>query len=425
MARAIAVGCCLMLICACASKPPPLASSAAPAAVPPTVTIQGVSVPNPDGTVTKFLANYAALPVHKALAVAVTARGEYAAGVAGGQIPGTVAAVILAMRDCETFRATKLLAPACELMRIDDRELELGITFRRRLHLDDGNGPTMLWRVQNAGATVYVGGSLHVLRATMLPLPAAFDRAYTASDNLIVEVDPTVLSPTQLAELTRKYSTLAEGQTLQQLLPTDTIVRLQQHAEGLGLPWAQVAQKPPGMVVATLTILDAISAGFDPGIGIDASYLRRAHADGKPVTSIETLDAQYQLLRDQPSAALTQYLDTTRDAGSAATIFNAMATAWFQADEPALLDFFRTTAQPQEVVAWTEQAIEQRNVGMTEHVIALLRSNRGSHFVLVGAGHLSGPKGVIALLRNAGFQPVQLDRAGDPLQARVQDRVAH
>ena len=51
---------------------------------------------------------------------------------------------------------------------------------------------------------------------------------------------------------------------------------------------------------------------------------------------------------------------------------------------------------------------------MTKALLPLLKSGKTT-FAMVGAGHLGGPKGMLAELRREGYAPVQLTLGGDPL----------
>ena len=54
-----------------------------------------------------------------------------------------------------------------------------------------------------------------------------------------------------------------------------------------------------------------------------------------------------------------------------------------------------------------EKLYDRRNIAMAERLQALLRGE-GSYFVIVGAGHLVGDKGIIRLLTDAGYRPKPL-----------------
>ena len=46
-----------------------------------------------------------------------------------------------------------------------------------------------VWAIRGAHNTVYLAGSVHLLRSQDATLPAAFDRAYKDADALVMEID--------------------------------------------------------------------------------------------------------------------------------------------------------------------------------------------------------------------------------------------
>src|SRR5688572_1604548 len=50
-------------------------------------------------------------------------------------------------------------------------------------------GKNFLWKVQKGAAVLYLAGSVHALSADVYPLPAAYQRAFDASDTLVEELD--------------------------------------------------------------------------------------------------------------------------------------------------------------------------------------------------------------------------------------------
>ena len=54
-----------------------------------------------------------------------------------------------------------------------------------------------------------------------------------------------------------------------------------------------------------------------------------------------------------------------------------------------------------------ERLFDTRNRAMTDRILQLQRQG-GDHFVVVGAGHLLGDQGIIALLKKRGQKPRQL-----------------
>src|SRR5713226_4528553 len=57
-----------------------------------------------------------------------------------------------------------------------------------------GQAASCVWKVTGPnGGTLYLGGSIHFLRSSDYPLPAAYNRAFDSSSRLVFEADPKVL----------------------------------------------------------------------------------------------------------------------------------------------------------------------------------------------------------------------------------------
>src|SRR5947209_20164058 len=62
------------------------------------------------------------------------------------------------------------------------------------LSVVSGGRAASVWKVTSeSGNVLYLAGSIHALKSKDYPLPAAYNRAFDASDRLVCEVDPKAL----------------------------------------------------------------------------------------------------------------------------------------------------------------------------------------------------------------------------------------
>src|SRR5437868_15538492 len=54
-------------------------------------------------------------------------------------------------------------------------------------------GAAYVWKATSSANVLYLGGSIHALKSSDYPLPAAYNRAFDASDRVVFEVDPKAL----------------------------------------------------------------------------------------------------------------------------------------------------------------------------------------------------------------------------------------
>ena len=59
------------------------------------------------------------------------------------------------------------------------------------------------------------------------------------------------------------------------------------------------------------------------------------------------------------------------------------------------------------IIELNERLYFQRNIKMTRSIKSYLKQ-KGQYFVVVGAGHLIGDKGIVQLLKNAGYRITRL-----------------
>ena len=121
-------------------------------------------------------ADYSALPAHKALAVAVDA--PTIRGIASGE-PSDQSASVTALQNCAAQRGP---AGICELSRLNDAHVTTGAEIRARVPRPPH--PLFLWEYRAGASTVYLAGSIHVMKPSLFPLPAQFDAAFTHANRL-------------------------------------------------------------------------------------------------------------------------------------------------------------------------------------------------------------------------------------------------
>ena len=157
-------------------------------------------------------------------------------------------------------------------------------------------------------------------------------------------------------------------------------------------------------MVLTMTALQ--HQGFSPEYGIDAYFYKKAVHEAKPVVGLETI--QYQLglfdnLSNISQDALIQ--QTLKDIKNVQGKVDIIIQAWTHGDSQGLnaylLDSFK------EYPSIYHALIVQRNMNWMHRIETFLRQKE-NHMLIVGAGHLVGENGLVALLEKKGYKPEQL-----------------
>jgi len=190
---------------------------------------------------------------------------------------------------------------------------------------------SVLWTVRGQHNTVYLFGSIHVLRPSDVGLPRAAEAAYADAEQLVMEIDlddPAVAEPTALAMQMQRQALLPDGQSLKTVLGDD-YAAVAEHAAAAGLDLSVLDGFAPWFVGVMLLQLEMTSRGFDAAHGIEQQVAERAVADGKPILGLETPSEQFAVLaglsRKSSLGAITGRAPGDRLAASLAAALAAVA----------------------------------------------------------------------------------------------------
>lgn len=264
----------------------------------------------------------------------------------------------------------------------------------------------LIWKATGQKGTVYLVGSMHLLTKDSYPLSPALDTAFNASTLLVEEIDyAEMLAPAaQLQMLTRGM--LPPDQSLDKVLSPATMAATEKRLAAAGMPLAPVKMFKPWLLALTLMAQEWQKAGFDANLGLDRHFYDRARADGKAVQGLETVDfqiGQFDAMtfeeQDRLLASTLKELDTQIPA------IAELAQAW-QAGDTATIERILLRDLKAEARLYDRLLVDRNRAWLPK--IEALFSRGTPAFVVVGAAHLVGPDGLVAMLRARGFTVEQL-----------------
>jgi len=349
------------------------------------------------------LANNAAydrLPPAKAKA-AVPGHEETLAATVHAQ-PHDLAAALGALEACETLSDKP---QPCEVVRLNGERITTGREIRAQVPEDPH--PLYLWKYQNDASTVYLAGSIHVLKPSLYPLPAQLTSAFQLSDYLVLEVNTGQFSPETLQQRTMEHALLPPGQTLQSTLPEPLARRLDDRLAAYGMSLQTLAAAKPAMVMNQLVIARLMAMGYLPDYGVERHFL--SLRTSQQILELESLDAQLRVLFDQPPATQVQLLADTLDMEmEIEPLLADMLVAWLSGDDRRFLQLFKAQSGDSALAeAFNRSLLDDRNLVMADKIRGYL-NEPGSYFVLVGAAHLLGDSGIVALLSSDGIEGLRI-----------------
>ena len=261
-----------------------------------------------------------------------------------------------------------------------------------------------VWSVERDGRTSWLVGSLHVLTKDAYPLPGSMDKAFEQAKTLMEETDVNELSSPDMIGIVATKGLFTNGQTLESVLPRDAYTRLAQRMTATGLPIEMVKMMRPWMVELTLSGLELQRAGFDPDLGIDVHYRRKAAQNGMALNMLETAAEQIDYLAGLPLDVQVSQLQQTLTEGDAELReVREIAAAWRAGDTAAIERLLLKGMK--ESPAYYQSLVVDRNRRWIPRIESCLST--GSCFVVVGAAHMVGSDGLIAMLKQKGYRITQ------------------
>jgi uncharacterized protein YbaP (TraB family) len=264
-----------------------------------------------------------------------------------------------------------------------------------------------MWSVQSKRSTVYVLGSIHLLKQDVYPLSRTIENAFEKSDVLAVEANINDISGLDVRKL-MESAFYSGDDTLEKHVSGSTLDTIKEHTERLGLPREVVYKQKPWFLGLTLESLELMKSGYDPQYGIDKYFLSKA-ASTKKIVELESLDYQIDLLsglNDEEQELFLLY--TLKDLKILVQEVDTLVEAWKSgAAESMELTVTKNFTNDRRFSPIYEKLIYKRNRNMASKIEGYLKT-KGTYFVVVGAAHLLGDRGIIQLLRSKGYSVEQL-----------------
>ena len=258
------------------------------------------------------------------------------------------------------------------------------------------------WKVHAAAGTVYILGSIHYLKKNVYPLDSVIEDAFLKSNVLAVEANVDDLSRVDMENLMARVFYQDED-TLEKHLSSETYELLKKELGEYGIPIELVYRERPWFVSLTLTSLELLKLGFDPDYGIDRHFLSEAGGT-KRIEELESVNYQIDLLSSfsDPDQELF-LLYTLQDLHLMSRESDELLGAWRSGDTRMMESLvFRGEVSGKQISRVYEKLLYERNRNMASRIEAFLRT-KDTYFVVVGAAHLVGTKGIVETLRRKGY----------------------
>jgi hypothetical protein len=240
----------------------------------------------------------------------------------------------------------------------------------------------------------------------MYPLPKEVETAFAAAKVLTVEINIKNVDQAKTLALVQQYGMYGADDSLTKHLSPETLAALEEYCTKHGVPRTGIEQLKPWVVAVTISAMAWQQAGEDPSLGIDMHFLN----ENKPpqrVDELETAESQLSLFASATEEEQQAMLVTILKMGDKTKEMIKRVQAAYVSGDPEALQKIMDEQSDLGSKSLTKKLLDDRNVVMASRVEEYLKG-KDPIFVVVGAAHIVGDKGVAKLLRDKGYKVEQV-----------------
>ncbi|MEZ5708063.1 MAG: TraB/GumN family protein [Blastomonas sp.] len=256
-----------------------------------------------------------------------------------------------------------------------------------------------LWVLRDADTTIYLFGTVHILRPGLSWFDDGIRTAFDSADEIVQEiVEPDHAT---MQQLIAAKAVDPEGRNLREQLGDEERAAYEKALAGIGLPQAMFDKFEPWFAAVTLTSLPLLAKGYDLDSGAEKVLTIAAKQANKPVSGLETPEQQIEIFDSMPREDQLAYLNVVvAGLDSLEQEIDMMVDSWASADTKTLGHLMNGSFEDTPDLA--ETLLTNRNIAWTDWIEQRM-AQPGTVFIGVGAGHLAGPHSVQAQLAKRGY----------------------
>lgn len=267
----------------------------------------------------------------------------------------------------------------------------------------------LLWKVSGKGikGNSYIFGTEHVVPASFLNEVKGFDEALKQCDVMYGELTKEELTSQESMQKLMQLSVAPADSTISVVLTKDQLAKLEGLLQKYLSPMVTIdavnGVKP--MMLMTQLSVRMVFAKFPElatmGEMIDMAVQSKAKALNMPCKGFETTVEQAELLFGSPiSSQANQLIQVIENPEKTMNELDVITKAYMTQDYATLEKVVEASMAEDDALA--NALLYRRNENWKKTMIAEMPN--ASLMVAVGAGHLCGEKGLIAILRAEGYE---------------------
>jgi len=295
--------------------------------------------------------------------------------------------ILALLLDVQQLSANELLSPQCRPLEIDEHISQEEVAYSYGL----------LWKVSKENQSDnYVFGTIHVSDPEVLTLPPEVSAVINEIDQLVIEAVP---DPDQVLDLMGMMFFKEKQKTLSQFIDDKLYMETRNILSRYSISRESINRIKPWAAFLTMNY------PVNEGMPLDLYLLSLAKQQGASVTGLETMQEQGQIFNELPLHDQVQLLvDTVCHYEEIEKNFEIMKSLYINRDLKGLYTFSNKYISYNDPVYKNlmYELITRRNKNMVERMQSAL--NKGNSLIAIGALHLPGKDGVLALLVDQGYK---------------------
>nr|WP_321439733.1 TraB/GumN family protein [uncultured Hyphomonas sp.] len=267
-----------------------------------------------------------------------------------------------------------------------------------------GAGEPAVWTLADEDTTIYIMGTVHLLRPDLDWRSEEIDTALDEADTLVFEAD--VSSPqaaSEMMDFVSKHALFTDGRQLTSLLDEGETAELKAALDYLGFPLGAMETFRPWYAAVNLSVLQMQKDGFDPSAGVEQVLEREGKAADKNFAYLETIEEQLGRFANLPDDEQVDFLVSSAESvEEGSEMLDVLVSEWEDGDVNGLAALM-SNPEMMGSEAIYDALLKDRNEDWVPKIEAMLDAP-GTVLIAVGAGHLAGEDSVIELLRAEGHE---------------------
>lgn len=267
------------------------------------------------------------------------------------------------------------------------------------------NAKPALWKVADKDTTIYLFGTIHLLKPETRWFDGKIKTAFDASDELVLEmVEP---SPAEAQKIVLSRAIDPDGPPLSQKLTPEDATKYKAALTSVGIDPAGLEPFEPWFASTLVAMAPMQKLGYDPSAGAEKVLTAQAKSASKKIGGLETMDQQIGYFDGLPEDQQIKFLNSAvRELPETQKVTTAMIGSWASGKPDKLAAVMNDGMT--ELPEIKKVLLTDRNRRWAD-LITERMDQPGTVFIAVGAGHLAGKESVQTMLKANKLKAVRIN----------------